>query len=69
MNKSCSCWSRAKYYFRSYGSDGCEIVAFKEDLFGVDSICIGFRVVDRDEYCRVMEESRGYEELITEIHR
>lgn len=47
----------------------CEIVAFKEDCFGVDSICIGFRLSDSDNYLRVFEEAEGYEEMLAELER
>lgn len=47
-----------------------EIVAYKEDLFGCDSICIGFRLTDQDEYMRVFEEADGYKALLVELeHR
>lgn len=46
-----------------------EIVAYKEDCFGVDSICIGFRISDSDNYLRVFEETEGYEEMLAELER
>ncbi len=46
-----------------------EIVAYKEDFFGFDSICIGFRVSATDEYLRVFEEADGYKNLLAELER
>lgn len=44
-----------------------EIVAYKEDLFGCDSICIGFRLSTADDYARVFEEAEGYKEMLAEL--
>lgn len=46
-----------------------EIVAYKEDCFGVDSICIGFRIEDSEKYPRVFEEAEGYKEMLSELER
>lgn len=44
-----------------------EVVAFKEDLFAYDEICVGFRTDDSDCYSRVTEEFVCYAELIQEL--
>jgi len=46
-----------------------EIIAYKEDLFGCDSICIAFRVGEADDYLRVFEEAAGFKEMLTELER
>lgn len=46
-----------------------EIVAYKEDLFGCDSICIAFRVGETDDYVRVFEEAVGFKEMLSELDR
>lgn len=44
-----------------------EIVAYKEDLFGCDSICIAFRIVESGDYLRVFEEAAGYDTMLSEL--
>jgi hypothetical protein len=49
-----------------------EIVAWKEDLWGVDLICVGFRLSGRDsdsDWITVHEEMPGYKLLIAELER
>lgn len=46
-----------------------EVVAFKEDLFAYDEICVGFRIDASDSYQRVTEEFICYEELLQELPR
>ncbi len=53
--------------FRIEWADVREIVAFKEDIFSYDEICVGFRVADEDTYWRVTEEFTGYTELLQEL--
>ncbi len=45
------------------------IVAFKRDLFGVDVICLEFRVGESECWLEIDEECTGYNELVTEIER
>ncbi len=44
--------------------DVSEIVAYKEDLFGCDSVCIAFRTSQTGDYVRVFEEAEGYREML-----
>ena len=60
---------QSQVLFKLRWSEVKEIVAYKEDCFGFDSICIGFRAIDADEYLRVFEEADGYKELIAELER
>jgi hypothetical protein len=46
-----------------------QVVAFQEDHFSYDMICIGFRVDESDDLRRVTEESLGYTELLRELPR
>src|SRR5688572_9314442 len=46
-----------------------EIVAWKEDVFAYDLICIGLRISNEPNYLRVHEEADGWEELIEELER
>jgi hypothetical protein len=39
-----------------------KVVAFKDDLWAYDEICLGFRVVEADSYQIVTESYIGYEE-------
>lgn len=55
--------------FRVMWTDVREVVAYKEDLFGYDDICVGFRLDDTDQYFRVTEEFGHYEELLQELPR
>ena len=50
-------------------ADVREVVAFKEDLYGYDEICVGFRTGDADNYPRVTEEFVHYKELLQELPR
>ena len=58
-----------KVIFRIAWDDVLEVVAFKEDLFGYDEICVGFRIDDADSYPRVTEEFVHYKELLEELPR
>jgi len=58
-----------KVVFHIMWADVREVVAYKEDLFGYDVICVGFRTDDTDSYPRVTEEFVHYEELIQELPR
>jgi hypothetical protein len=40
-----------------------EIAAWKEDLFGYDLICLGFRTIDDPEYCSCHEDQPGWDAL------
>jgi hypothetical protein len=55
--------------FHLVWADVREVVAYKEDLFGYDDICVGFRLDDTDQYFRVTEEFIHYEELLQELPR
>ena len=46
-----------------------EIVAWKEDLFTYDIICLGFRVREDGAYWQINEEFDGYSEFHTELNR
>jgi hypothetical protein len=46
-----------------------EVFAFKLDLLTTDCICLGFRVSDAGDYCRVDEEMPGYAELVEAMPR
>ncbi len=50
-------------------SDVREVVAFKEDRFAYDEICVGFRTDDSDSYRNVTEEFVHYRELLEELPR
>ena len=50
-------------------ADVREVVAFKEDLFAHDEICVGFRTDETDSYPRVEEDFVHYEELLQELPR
>lgn len=41
-----------------------EIFAFKDDVFGYDIICIGFRLDDEGKYLKIDEEFEGFKELL-----
>ncbi len=56
-----------KLVLRIEWADVREVVAFKEDLFGYDEICVGFRTHDADSYPRVTEEFVHYQELLQEL--
>jgi hypothetical protein len=45
-------------------ADVKEIVAFKEDLFAYDLICLAFRVSDNDEWYKIDEEMEGFGEIL-----
>lgn len=47
----------------------CQVVAFKEDHFDYDMICIGFRFDESDDLPGVTEESLGSTELLGELPR
>jgi hypothetical protein len=53
--------------FEVVWADVREVVAYKEDCFCYDEICVGFRVDDSDNYFRVMESSLNYELLLKEL--
>ena len=42
-----------------------QIFAYKDDLFIIDSICVGFRISDDGEWYFVQEESPVYSEVIS----
>ncbi len=44
-----------------------EVFAFKQDLFAVDQICLGFRVDDTEGYVWVGEDDNGFKAFRTEI--
>lgn len=44
-----------------------EVVAFKDDLFGVDEVCLGFRTTLGDQYWRVEESGLGYREMLVAL--
>ena len=46
-----------------------EVFAFKEDLFTVDEICLGFRVHEDGTFRMVNEDYIGYKELIAGLER
>ena len=66
-NESFSFLHGSHILFDLRGGDVKEIVAYKENLFGCDSICIGFRTSESDEYFRVFEEAAGYNAMLTEL--
>src|SRR5262245_32011414 len=45
-------------------SDIAEIVAFKQDLYTVDQICVGFRTTESDKYICIEEENPEYDRVI-----
>ena len=49
--------------------DVLQIFAFKEDLFSIDLICLGFRTDDEGGWQSIDEEMEGYESLLGEIER
>lgn len=53
--------------FQVAWSDVREIIAFKEDLFSYDEICVGFRVKDEDAYRIVTEEYLDFDDLLREL--
>ena len=54
--------------FRIDWSDVCSVVAFRDDFFSNDEICIGFRCVDDDGPHRwVKEDHHGYRRLLKEL--
>jgi|UniRef100_UPI00378429E3 hypothetical protein len=46
-----------------------EIVACKEDCWTFDSICIGFRIEERNEYLYVVEEYEGFKDLLKALDK
>ena len=56
-----------KVIFQIKWTDVREVVAYKEDLFAYDVICVGFRLDDTDSYPRVTEEFIHYKELLQEL--
>jgi hypothetical protein len=46
-----------------------EIFAFKVDLFSYDTIRLGFRVDDSNDYFEIDEDWPGFKELVLEIGR
>ena len=44
-----------------------EIVAYKEDLFGYDEICLAFRITDSDDYIRLGESCAEYPALLKRL--
>ena len=50
-------------------SDVREVVAFKRDQFVVDSICVGFRVDETDQYFEVSEDFANFEALLEALPR
>jgi hypothetical protein len=44
-----------------------EIIAYKEDRFSVDDICLGFGTDDPNAFSRVTEDYIGYKEFLTEL--
>lgn len=46
-----------------------EVVAFKEDRFTVDDVCVGFRTDEANTYHRVTEEFAHYSDLLAELPR
>lgn len=46
-----------------------EVVAFKEDLFGYDEVCVGFRTGDSASYPRVTEAFVCFQDLLLELPR
>jgi hypothetical protein len=50
-------------------ADVREIVAYKEDLFSYDEICLGFRTDAAANYWRLTEEFSNYKILLLELER
>ena len=50
-------------------ADVRQIFAYKEDVFTVDLICIGFRINDESTWVSADEEMIGYRELILAIEK
>ncbi len=48
-------------------SEVLEVVAYKQDCFAFDIICLGFRTSDDDRFWSVGEDYAGYEELLAEL--
>jgi hypothetical protein len=48
-------------------SDIREIAAWKDDLFGYDIICMGFRTGNHNEYFKADEEQEGWNALRAEV--
>jgi hypothetical protein len=46
-----------------------EVVAWKDDVFGYDIICIGLRVRDEPEYLKIDEEQTGWAEAVRAIEQ
>ena len=61
--------SCAAQVWRCYWADVKEVVAWKEDCFTSDNICIGFRVEEEPQYLQVVEEAEGWQELLAELEQ
>ena len=46
-----------------------EVFAFKQDLFAVDQICLGFRIDDTGHYVWIGEDDGGFKDFRAEVER